>query len=158
MVTAQSLESQLAQKVSEIKGIVVGVAPESAARKPAADEWCVNEVLSHLIGEELGEWKARVSRFVDEDTPMIDITPGVSHFEGRSGKPTDELMAEVESAYGEFGSYLAGLSEEQLNRAAHIPLFKETPLGEYPTLSQFVSAMIGYHLNDHVGQLRNLCG
>lgn len=157
MVTAQGLHEQLAEKVNEIKSIISGIDDDAATKKPAAQEWCVNEVLSHLIGEELGRWKARIETFVREDTPLIDITPGISYVETRSEKSTGELLADVESTYGEFGTYLAGLSEEQLNRKAQVPLFKETSLGEYPTLAQFAAGVINYHIEDHVQQLRSLC-
>jgi hypothetical protein len=62
----------------------------------------------------------------------------------------------VESTYSEMGAFLSGLNEEQLNRKAQVPLLKETPIGEYPTLGQLAGALINFHLNDHVQQLRNL--
>lgn len=157
MVTAQGLHEQLADKVNEIESIVSGIDGAAATNKPSVEEWCINEVLSHLIGEELGVWRTRIEAFVNENTPLIDIRPGISYAEKRSGKTTAELLAEVESTYGEFGTYLAGLSEEQLNRKAQVPLFKETPLGEYPTLAQFAAGVINYHIADHVQQLRSLC-
>jgi len=43
-----------------------------------------------------------------------------------------------------------------LNRKAHIPFLKETPLGEYPTLGQWAIGVIQFHLNDHIQQLKNL--
>ncbi|TMB66215.1 MAG: hypothetical protein E6J43_10690 [Chloroflexi bacterium] len=61
----------------------------------------------------------------------------------------------MESTYGGMGAFLSGLSEEQLSRKAQVPLLKETPLGEYPTLGQLAGALINFQ-NDHVQQLRNI--
>lgn len=157
MVAAQSLQAQVSEKVNEIKSLVDGLTGEQASRKPSADEWCVNEVLSHLIGEELGNWKAGIESIVTQDTPLIDLTPGISYYGGRSGQSTGELLSAFEKEYNAVGGYLAGLTEEQLNRKAHVPIFKETPLGEYPTLAQFAGGIVNYHMADHVQQIRNLC-
>jgi hypothetical protein len=157
MGMADGLAQQLAAKVSEVKSIVSGISEEDAAQKPAADEWCANEVLSHLIGEELGDWKARIELIVKEDTPLIDLTPGISYTEKRTEKTTSALLSAFETDYAAFGKYLGSLTDEQLSRKAHVPLFKESPLGEYPTLAQFATGIINYHVADHVQQLRNLC-
>jgi len=61
----------------------------------------------------------------------------------------DEKVREIKQA-------VSGISEEQLNRKARAPQLKETPMGEYPTLGQLAVALINFHLNDHVNQLRNL--
>ena len=65
-----------------------------------------------------------------------------------------ELVTKIETDYGAIGTFIAGLSDEQLGRKAHVPFLKETPLGEYPTLGQWVGAVINYHLPDHINQLR----
>lgn len=157
MVAAQGLQDQVAGKVNEIKSLVAGLSSEEASKKPSADEWCVNEVLSHLLGPELGSWKGGIESIVNEDTPLIDLTPGISYFDGRGGQSTEELLSAFETEYNAVGEYLGSLSEEQLNRKAHVPIFKETPLGEYPTLAQFAGGIINYHMADHVQQIRTLC-
>jgi hypothetical protein len=156
MVAAQGLQEQVSSKVNEIKSLVAGLSSEEASKKPSADEWCVNEVLSHLLGPELGSWKGGIESIVKEDTPLIDLTPGISYYERRSGESTEELLAEFEKEYNAVGEYLGSLTEEQLNRKAHVPIFKETPLGEYPTLAQFAGGIINFHMADHVQQIRAL--
>lgn len=99
----------------------------------------------------------RKCRMVNEDTPALNLTPGDSYFEQRQAKPVSELLGMIESQYAEMGKFLTGLSEEQLNRKAHIPFLKETPLTEYPTLTQWTGAIINFHLAEHVSQLQNLC-
>jgi hypothetical protein len=156
MVTGPSLQQQLDQKVQEIKQTVSGIDEQKATRSPGEGEWCAKEVLSHLSGDGSSDTVSLLGRVIQEDTPLIDIHPGVSYYEGRENVSLTELTSRVESAYGNMGKFLSGLSEEQLNRKAQVPLLKETPIGEYPTLGQLAGALIHFHLNDHVQQLKSL--
>ena len=74
----------------------------------------------------------------------------------RKSAPVPELLSKVESDYSAIGNFFAGLNDQQLNRKAHVPFLKETPLGEYPTLGQWAIGVIQFHLNDHIQQLKNL--
>ncbi|MDO8615744.1 MAG: DinB family protein [Dehalococcoidia bacterium] len=156
MVTAASLQDQLSQKVRELSQIVSPLSEEQASSPLAPGEWCVKEVLSHLMGEETQGFIGGIKRFVEADNPVIDVTPGVTFFEQRRGKSARELMSQVEARYSEIGRFVGGLTEDQLSRKATIPLLKETPLGENVTLAQWTGALINFHLNDHIGQLRTL--
>ena len=157
MVASQSLQDQLATKVNEVVSLVEGLDDSAASKSPREGEWCAKEVLSHLIGPELGAWKGWVESIATEDTPTIDLTPGISYYEPRRSFSVGELIEQFKTEYGALGDYFAGLSEDQLSRKAHVPLFKETPLGEYPTLDQFAGGIINFHMADHVQQLRSLC-
>ena len=156
MVSGPSLKQQLDQKVQEVKQAVSGLSEEEASKKRREEEWSVKEVLSHLSGDGSSDAVSLLDRVIKEDTPQIDIHPGQSYYEGRESLPLTELTSRVESTYGGMGAFLSGLSEEQLNRKAQVPLLKETPIGEYPTLGQLAGALINFHLNDHVQQLRNI--
>ena len=155
MVSGPSLKQQLDQKVQEIKQAVSGLSEEQASREPAPGEWSAKEVLSHLCGQDDALSMYEFKRFLTEDTPPLGITPG-QYSDIRQGAPVPELLSKVESDYSAIGNFFAGLNEEQLNRKAHIPFLKETPLGEYPTLGQWAIGIIQFHLNDHVQQLKNL--
>ena len=156
MVSGPSLKQQLDQKVQEVKQAVSGLSEEEASKKRREEEWSVKEVLSHLSGDGSSDAVSLLDRVIKEDTPQIDIHPGQSYYEGRESLPLTELTSRVESTYGGMGAFLSGLSEEQLSRKAQVPLLKETPIGEYPTLGQLAGALINFHLNDHVQQLRNI--
>ena len=155
MVSGPSLQAQLDQKVQEIKQTVAGMSEEKASKRPGEGEWSVKEVLSHLCGADDALSMYEFKRFLTEETPDLGITPG-SYSDIRKDAPLSELVSKVDSDYGQIGKFFAGLNEEQLNRKAHIPFLKETPLGEYPTLGQWAIGMIQFHLNDHVQQLKNL--
>jgi len=158
MVSATSLQAQMDQKVREIKEAVSGVSEQQASRRPAPGEWCVKEVLSHLSGRETASFRDGLNIFLEQDTPEMDLTPGDPYYSPQREKLScSELLSKVEEQYSGIGKFLAGLTEEQLARKAHIAFLKETPLGEYPTLAQWASAIMNFHLNEHINQLRNLC-
>jgi len=155
MVSGPSLQQQLDQKVQEIKQAVSGLSDERAARVPADGEWSAKQVLSHLCGADDALSMYEFNRFLAEDTPALGIIPG-SYGDVRKDAPISELLSKIETDYSAIGGFFAGLNEQQLNRKAHIPFLKETPLGEYPTLGQWAIGIIQFHLNDHIQQLKNL--
>jgi hypothetical protein len=155
MVTGPSLQQQLDSKVEEIKQAVAGIDEQKAAKRPAEGEWSAKEVLSHLTGQDDALSMYEFKRFLNEETPDLGITPG-SYSDVRKDAPVSDLVSKIDSDYKQIGQFFAGLNEEQLNRKAHIPFLKETPLGEYPTLGQWAIGMIQFHLNDHVQQLKTL--
>ena len=51
------------------------------------------------------------------------------------------------------------MSSEELDRQAHVPMFKETPLGEYPTLEIMIGMLCGLensHIQFHIFHLREI--
>ncbi len=144
-------------KVEEIKQAASGISEEKASRKPAEGEWCIKEVLSHLSGEENANAMYRFKRILEEDTPTLDLTPGVSAYDDqREQAPVSQLLSSVETQYFELSKLLNNLSEDQLGRKAHVPALKGSPFGEYPTLGQWAGFVVNVHLAGHVQQLRNL--
>ncbi len=80
MVSGPGLQQQLDQKIRDIKQVVSGVDEQKALERPAEGEWCIKEVLSHLAGQDNANVMHRLKRILDEDTPNLDITPGVSAY------------------------------------------------------------------------------
>jgi len=150
-----SLSDQLGARIGEIKEAVAGLSDEQASSPQGEGEWCVKEVLSHILGDQATLQRFR--RFVQEDNPELSVNPGVSYYDqSRQGSDLGDLVSSIESDYGEIGRFLAGVTDEQLARTAHVPLLKQTPLGEYPTLAQWAGFLVNVHLTQHVGQLRAL--
>jgi hypothetical protein len=95
--------------------------------------------------------------FLEKDMPRIDIEVENPFFsEGRSRRRFAELLAELEREYDHMAEFVAGLSEDQLSRMAHMPILKESPWGEYPTLAQWIQAIGGYHLGSHTDHMREI--
>lgn len=153
MVTSTSLKEQLAGRVREVTELATGMSEEQAAKPPADGEWSPKQVLSHLCGNDDALSMYEFGRFLEEETPDLGISPG-RYGDVRKDASVAELVAKIEADYAAIGSFLGGLSDEQLERKAHVPFLKETPLGEYPTLGQWAGAVINYHLPDHINQLR----
>ena len=155
MAVAQAsvLQEGLRKKMDELTAGLKGISDADASRAPAQGEWSVKELLSHLSGEneDFVRWARQI---VDTDTPELPVVPGQTNFSPqRKSMATSELLESVRRQYDELGDFLAGLNEDQLNRKAHVALFKETPFGEYPTLAQWTQAVIDFHLAGHVASL-----
>lgn len=133
-----------------------GLDEAKAGQRTSEGEWCCKEVVSHLTGDEGESFAARLRRFIDEDTPLIGVVVGLPYYTpARQAMSLTELRAGVSKQYQDVADFLGSLTDEQLARKARVPLLKETPIGEHPTLAQWAGALINFHLTDHINQLRN---
>lgn len=152
-----TLQEQLSSKVDEIKEALSDVSEDQATKRSADGEWCIKEVLTHLSGADDALTMYQFKRFVSEDNPDLTVTPGeIAYTEEQESASVSKLVSDLVSEYAQIGTFLAGLNEEQLGRKGRVPFLKETPIGEYPTLAQWVGAIINFHLPDHIQQIRTL--
>ncbi len=131
---------------------------ESSSRAPTATgRWSPKQIISHLCGPEGTGHLPMLKSFLDRDTPEIDIQPENSYWSGkRSRMGLAELLTEFAQEYTRIASFIEGLSEEQLSRRAHIPMFKDSSLGEYPTLAQLAVGLSTYHIGFHIDHMREI--
>ncbi len=150
-----SLREALGQKMDELSEALEGLDEEKAGQRAVDAEWCCKEVLSHLMGDEGEDILAPLRRIIEEDTPLIGIVTGLPYYTpDRQTMSLAELRGAVPSRYRELAEFLGGLNDADIARKARVPLFKETPIGEYATMAQFVGAL-DFHLTDHINQIRN---
>jgi hypothetical protein len=154
---ASSLGAGIQAKLRELGESLAGVSEEEAGRRPADGEWCCKEVLSHLMGDEGEDEVGRLRRFLDEDNPLIGIVVGLPFYTpGRQAMSLAELRAGVWKRYEEMAEFVSGLSDEQLERGARIPLLKQTPIGEQATMAQWVGVVTNFHLPAHTEQVQGI--
>ncbi len=155
-IDGTQLSQTVHAKTAEMMALCAAMSEETASCAPAG-RWSPKQIITHVSGPDGIGFMPAVRHILEQDTPRIDIVAEDPFFTERRQKlPMQELIAEFAQEYEKIAVFLAHASEEQLARKAHIPLFKDTPLGEYPTLGSFISALAGWHLDFHINHMKEV--
>jgi hypothetical protein len=150
------LADSIRQKVEEMNRLCNGLSEENASRAPEG-RWSPKQIISHLCGPEGGGLLPALRLILEQETPLIDLKAEDPFFTGkRTSMTMSELLAEFRKEYLQIADLVSGLSEEQLQRKAHIPMLKETELGEYPTLVSFVGGLTDFHMDFHIKHMQEI--
>ena len=130
---------------------------ENLAARAPGDRWSPRLIISHLCGPEGTGHTALLRAFIDSDTPLLDLNAGNPFYtEKRATMSFSELLAECAANYQQVAGFIEGLTDAQLERTAHIPELKETPLGEYPTLAAMINGLGEFHIQSHIEHLNEI--
>lgn len=130
---------------------------ETTASKRPADRWSPKEIISHLCGREGIGMLPAVRSFIEQDTPKLDLHPEDPFFTGSRARMTfSGLLDTFGREYRQIADFVADLSAEQLQRKAHVPAFKDAPMGEYPTLTDFLGLLAERHLEFHITHMKEI--
>jgi len=144
------------QKIDEFEINLRGIDERRAESSPAG-RWTPKQIVSHLCGPEGAGITRLVTAYLEQDTPRIDLVIEDPFYTGeRPNLSLAELLETFEEEHDRLIAVVKGLTTEQLGRKAQIPIFKDTPLGEYPTLGEFLGGMADFHFGFHTVHLKEV--
>lgn len=156
MPTGTELAQAIRAAQAELQAVCKTVGDDAADRAPEG-RWRPREILSHIAGAGESGIVPFFRRFLDEDTPRIDVVPEQTNLtEARRAMPFAQLAAMVAQRYEELARFAETLSAEQLARTAHVPALAKSPMGERPTLGGMLGGFGQYHVKMHTDHLREV--
>lgn len=150
------LARSIRTNIEELRKVCAGITEDIASRA-TEKRWSPKQIVSHITGQDGIGYIPALELILKQDTPRIDIIAEDPFFtDRRSNLTMKELLAEAAAEYAKITDLVLTLSTDQLSRKAHIPLLKDTDLGEYPTLAAFIGGLCNWHLEFHINHMKEV--
>jgi len=146
-LTPAEVAALLPATVAQLR-IELGAMPERVlAWHPAPGEWCVKEVLGHLIEAERRGFAGRIRIILAADTPPLERwePPAVARARGDCARPAAALLDELARLREDSASLVGRLIAADLDRAGRHPTVGLLRVGDL--LQEWV-----HHDRNHVRQ------
>jgi hypothetical protein len=91
--------------------------------RPTPDDWCINEVLGHLIEAEQRGFAGRIRSMLAHDRPQLDTwdQPAVARARGDCAREGRELLSEFARIRADSIRLVEALRADQLDRSGQHP-------------------------------------
>ena len=145
---AEAVARLLTSTASTIRNEVEALPEEVLHWHPAPGEWCVNEVVGHLLEAERRGFAGRIRVILESDRPRLETWDQLAVAGGRGDceRPSREVMAELLAERVISVELVKGLSTESLDRGGeHV---KVGPVTVRELLQEWV-----HHDRNHVKQM-----
>jgi hypothetical protein len=129
------LIAALAASAARLRAVGAGVSEAQRRHRPAAGEWCLNEVMAHLLHVETELFQPRLRRILDEEQPRFpafDPEPWARERD-HSADPFDESLQAFEWARATTLTFVRGLPDGARERLGVSAFFGPLTLAEYAT-------------------------
>ncbi len=106
-----------------IRAEVEGLGDELCSSRPAEDEWCVNEVLGHIVEAERRGFNGRIRSILEQDKPALQAwdQAGVARERHDDERASLDVLREFEAVREDSVGLVAGLTPAQLQRSGQHP-------------------------------------
>jgi hypothetical protein len=122
-LTPAEVAALLPAAVALLRGELAAVPERVLAWHPAPGEWCVKEVLGHLIEAERRGFTGRIRLLLAADTPALERwdPPEVARARGDCAKSASALLDELAAMRQDAAALVRGLHEADLARGGRHP-------------------------------------
>jgi DinB family protein len=133
--------------VALLRAELAAVPERVLAWHPAPGEWCVKDVLGHLIEAERRGFAGRIGIILGADTPALEgwDPPEVARARGDCAKSATALLDELAALRQDSAALVRGLRDADLDRAGRHPTVGPLRVGDL--LQEWV-----HHDRNHVRQ------
>jgi DinB superfamily len=124
VLSPAEVASLLPVTVAVLRGEVGALPDRVVAWHPAPGEWCVKEVVGHLIEAERRGFSGRIRIILGADNPTFESwdPPAVARARGDCAKPVGALLDELAALRQEGVTLVRGLREADLDRGGQHPM------------------------------------